>query len=80
MREHNRLNGFIELRDRRIKIASSERMEDKVHADAGVILEGGIAHPFMQVSYVRIVAYLFEEWNPIKHNGFSGGTGPRNIG
>jgi hypothetical protein len=75
LREHSRLRGFIELRDRRFKSAGGERMEDKIHADAGIILEGGIANPFMKMTYSSVSSYLLEEWNSIKHDSFSGGAG-----
>ena len=76
MREHSRLRGFIELRDRRFKSAGGERMEDKVHADTGIAFERRIANPFMEITRPGISSYLFEEWNPIKHDGFSGRAGP----
>ena len=75
MREHSRLRDFIELRYGRVKIAGGERMEDKIHADAGIILERGIANPFMKMTDSRVSSDLLEEWNSIKHDSFSGGAG-----
>ena len=40
-------------------------MEDKIHADAGIIFESGIANPFMKMTYSSISSYLIEEWNAI---------------
>jgi len=36
-------------------------MEDKVHADTGIIFESGIANPFTAMTYSGISSYLFEE-------------------
>jgi hypothetical protein len=47
-------------------------MQDKIHTDAGVILESGIATHSDDDLLHRHPSYLLEEWNSIKHDSFSG--------